>query len=530
MQATAEEFYGETDADDSFKDYLKAMALESSHHAQENSSSHAESNPLTKKCSRCRVKRTQESERDLHKYQTCLQCRARRRVKQKRTRQLPQMPNVCDDWHQFLQRASLNCTMDLSQHNFRSYVDSDIVPRFTPQQLNLDIILEIGQKIVQAYIFPLQNVTGFKFAIRDHHNPQLKDFTKAQKISWMFICSQDRTKRRKSRSENKRQVINKLKVEDCESKINMNYDLITGIIQISYNHKCHKSQPHQDLSNVMNVVKRVSPPPSSSASSAVQQVIQHTRQEQLHHHQDQIQEQLEQEQPKQHMKRHGSTGSGNFNDNDNTDIKSKNSSKNSSNQNSQNDSNSTTHDNARSDHNNATNSNNDDDDDDDRDDEIYKHLTQDKSIHQQFQELQEQHNLLQTDHGYSPPTNDNTPMHHHHDLSHHLSHTPSSPKSPKQSSETFTDSHSFEINIDDNDNVENDVDVAEIARLLKHVQQTASANNPNSNIGLEEFATFVGLGPEDLNILAGDQQLSGQISNSSQNLLDHVKEHVRRNI
>ncbi|GMG33115.1 unnamed protein product [Ambrosiozyma monospora] len=56
----------------------------------------------------------------------------------------------------------------------------------------------------------------------------------------MFICSQDRARQRKSRSQNKRNVVNKLKTEDCRSKISLNYDFVTGIIQISYSHKHHE--------------------------------------------------------------------------------------------------------------------------------------------------------------------------------------------------------------------------------------------------------------------------------------------------
>jgi hypothetical protein len=193
-----------------------------------------------KKCSRCRVKRTQESESSLQKYQTCEQCRERRKVKQKKRRVLVKLPNLADDWKTFISRVALNNVIDLFQHNYRAYSNEIEFPRYDANSLNSEIIQRIGEKVIERYIWPLQEVTGFKFAIRDHHNPPLYDNNRAKKITWMFICSQDKLRRRKSRSENKRQVLNKLKTEECCSKITMSYDIVYGIIQISYNHKHHK--------------------------------------------------------------------------------------------------------------------------------------------------------------------------------------------------------------------------------------------------------------------------------------------------
>lgn len=490
MSSTAEDYFatGDGEADDSFKDYLKAMAIvdrpdfgESPSQQHQIQVQHQSS---IKKCSRCRMKRIHESEMDLHKYQTCAQCRAKRKVKERRPRQLTKLPNVSDNWSKFLSKVSLNHQIDLYQHNFRAFTDPAVFPRYKPEELNMPIIQEIGEKIIQTYIIPLQGVSGFKFAIRDHHNPQLTDLNKAKKITWMYICSQDRTRRRKSRSENKRQIVNKLKTEDCESKINLSYDIVNGIIQMSYNHKHHK--PSNGV-----IIKSTNSPssPILASTSAVQQT----------------------------------SSANNVNNGQLIPIN----------------------------------------------DDIYTNLPDDKSIHQQFQELQKQHQLLQTEEEEeqrfydskdvvnvanaaiggstngstdvevsvnSSSTNSNsrgeeggvlTRSHHHH---HH-----------HHSVDSF-DSINIGIdddNYDDNGNGTNvDVDVAEIAKLLKQVQQSTSVNgNTNnnnktsqndhdhhqSNLGLEEIASLVGLGPDDLSLLNDSSSYS-----VNQNILEQVREQVRK--
>lgn len=193
-----------------------------------------------KKCSRCRMKRVHENENELEKYQTCIQCRERRKVKEKKPRGPMKLPELRDDWKGFLDKVAMNSIMDVQGHIYRAYTDERQFPRYSHDDLTTDIVQKIGDKIVEKYIHPLQELTGFKFAIRDHHNPPLYDKNRSKKITWMFICSQDKFRRRKSRSENKRQVLNKLKTEECCSKISLSYDIINGIVQISYNHKHHK--------------------------------------------------------------------------------------------------------------------------------------------------------------------------------------------------------------------------------------------------------------------------------------------------
>lgn len=489
MESTTDDYFsaGDGDGDESFKDYLKAMAIvdrpdfgvRSQHHHGSSGS------PASiKKCSRCRMKRIHESEMDLHKYQTCAQCRAKRKVKERRPRQLTKLPNVCDNWAKFLNKVSLNQQMDLHQHNFRAFTEEEMFPRYRAEDLTPSIIHETGEKIIQTYMIPLQNVTGFKFAIRDHHNPQLTDLNKAKKITWMYICSQDRTRRRKSRSENKRQIVNKLKTEDCESKINLSYDIVNGVIQMCYNHKHHKPANGISIKSISNSVSG----PSSSSTSAAS----------------------------------GTTTSSNG-------IPMA--------------------------------------------EDMYTNLPYDKSIHQQFQELQKQHQLLQTEEEEEQRFFDskdvvnvaNTAVRSRGNTSvgdgssdvevdspSNNSQSVSMAKTQSPSQQDHLDhlhhhhhhhrTDSFDpINIgidddnyDDNGNGANvDVDVAEIAKLLKQVQQSTSnnstikINNGNNNdqlnnLGLEEIASLVGLGPDDLTLL-NDSSYS-----VNQNILEQVREQVRK--
>ncbi|KAG0682310.1 hypothetical protein C6P42_003202 [Pichia californica] len=238
-----------------------------------------------KKCSRCRMKRLQESSEDLEKYQTCMQCRERRKVRDRKPRVLVKLPNLSDDWKTFISKVELNNVIDLQQHNYRAYTDISEFPRFQPDDLTTPIMQAIGEKIVVKYIHPLQDVTGFKFAVRDHHNPSLVDHNRAKKITWMFICSQDKFRRRKSRSENKRQVSNRLKTEECCSKITLSYDLVYGIVQISYNHKHHNPLKSEDLNRFNGRSEYRSEPNMSNISRHNHNYIHsHNIHHQHHHH------------------------------------------------------------------------------------------------------------------------------------------------------------------------------------------------------------------------------------------------------
>ena len=206
--------------------------------------------PNVKKCSRCRMKRLSETELELQKYQTCMQCRERRKVKKKRPRVMVKLPNLQDDWQRFVEKVRMNTVIDLHQHNYRAHTNQEEFPRYSAEEITPAIARALGEKIVIKYIHPLQDVTGYKFSVRDHHKPHLMDVNRAKKITWMFICSQDKTTRRKSRGENKRQILNRVKTEECCSRIAVSYDIVYGIVQVSYNHNHHK--PLDERARMLN--------------------------------------------------------------------------------------------------------------------------------------------------------------------------------------------------------------------------------------------------------------------------------------
>lgn len=140
------------------------------------------------------------------------------------------------DYIAFINKIKLNTQQDILQHRYRGSTDPEVFKRY---QVNSEIdpgtYQYIGKQLIEFYIHPLMDATGYRFPVRDYH----KGGRKTKKITFMFICSQDQGKQRKSRSNNERQIQNKLKVEDCESKVSLNYSLPDGIIQIMYNHKTH---------------------------------------------------------------------------------------------------------------------------------------------------------------------------------------------------------------------------------------------------------------------------------------------------
>ncbi|GMG41121.1 unnamed protein product [Ambrosiozyma monospora] len=101
-----------------------------------------------RKCSRCRVKRMSETPEELQRYQTCLNCRFKRRVKVKRHRPPPKLPALDDDWTSFQEKISLNTSIDLWRHTYKDYVDPELVPLYEPHQLTEEIVKEASDIIM----------------------------------------------------------------------------------------------------------------------------------------------------------------------------------------------------------------------------------------------------------------------------------------------------------------------------------------------------------------------------------------------
>lgn len=197
-----------------------------------------------KKCSRCRGKRTDESEFELFKYSTCSKCRNKRKI----VKQFPALDqqsvefhnNTFHKFHNYLDVLKTNKDTDLSDLKFMESVNDDELPLYTIGEVNQqtnpnDFYSTVSKTLIKRYIDPISLVTGYKFPIRDYH----KGGIKTKKVSLMFICCQDRTKQRKSRSKQHKRVSNKLKIYNCFSKVSLSYDLLIGGVTITYTHKCH---------------------------------------------------------------------------------------------------------------------------------------------------------------------------------------------------------------------------------------------------------------------------------------------------
>lgn len=204
-----------------------------------------------KKCSRCRLKRIQETEEELNRYLTCLKCRNKRKLV-KKTRLINIEQEIAksglgvdtDKLHfkypDFLEQIKNNRYDDLTNIRLIGFVDT--IHKYSVEEVDSQpnpdqFYLNISKNLTKTYIEPLTLVTGFKFVIRDYHKGGLN----IKKIAIVFVCSQDKTKKRKSRSKFKRVVSNKLKIYECFSKINLYYDLITRKIVLNYSHKSHEN-------------------------------------------------------------------------------------------------------------------------------------------------------------------------------------------------------------------------------------------------------------------------------------------------
>lgn len=187
-----------------------------------------------KKCSRCRVRRTEESDEDLHRYATCFKCRQRRKVA-KHPLDLS-VPNTFTEFLEFVSQVKTNCSQDILDYHYRGVTDPNVLRRYgETEPVEPDEYQAISKQLVHFYVNPIMIATGFRFAIRDYH----KGGQKNKKIMFMFVCSQDKGKQRGSRASSRRSIANKLKTEDCQSKLNLTYNLNDGSVHLDYNHKSH---------------------------------------------------------------------------------------------------------------------------------------------------------------------------------------------------------------------------------------------------------------------------------------------------
>lgn len=187
-----------------------------------------------RKCSRCRVKRFTESPEQLQKYATCNNCRTKRKVVKNPID--ASQPNTYLDYSEFVSKIKMNSSMDILEHRYKGYSDANVFKRYElSDEVDNATYQEVGKMIIDAFIHPLMEETGFRFPVRDYH----KGGTKNKKLTFMFICSQDSDRQRKSKTSAGRTSTNKLKTEHCDSKITLSYSLTNGLVQIMYHHKSH---------------------------------------------------------------------------------------------------------------------------------------------------------------------------------------------------------------------------------------------------------------------------------------------------
>lgn len=146
------------------------------------------------------------------------------------------MPSEYETFESFLSKVKLNTVENIDNLRYLGLTDPTKFARYsTDDSIPKDVYQLYSKRLIEFYINPIIEQTGFKFVIRDFH----KGGCKTKKINFQFICSQDRSKQRKSRSNNKRAIQNRLKVEECDSKINLKYSMMDGQVSISFTHRTH---------------------------------------------------------------------------------------------------------------------------------------------------------------------------------------------------------------------------------------------------------------------------------------------------
>lgn len=197
-----------------------------------------------KRCSRCRSRRDGEEATGLKKYATCTNCRSKRKIV-KRSVEFVVVDNVVtfNNFNRYLNALKINQVENVTGCKFLKVTDPKEFSRYDLTYINSLNMADLNalyssfsKKLIDDYIGPISLVTGYRFPIRDHH----RGGSKSKKITMMFVCSQDKTRQRRSRSKEKRNVANKLKIFNCFSKIGLLYDILTGELIISFDHNTHE--------------------------------------------------------------------------------------------------------------------------------------------------------------------------------------------------------------------------------------------------------------------------------------------------
>lgn len=146
------------------------------------------------------------------------------------------MPTEYETFESFLSKVKLNTVENIDDLQYLGLTDPAKFARYsTDDPIPKQVYQLYSKSLIEFYIKPIIEQTGFKFVVRDFR----KGGRRTKKINFQFICSQDRSKQRKSRSNNQRRIQNRLKVQDCDSRINLKYSMTNGQVSISFTHRTH---------------------------------------------------------------------------------------------------------------------------------------------------------------------------------------------------------------------------------------------------------------------------------------------------
>ncbi|ODQ79089.1 hypothetical protein BABINDRAFT_147878 [Babjeviella inositovora NRRL Y-12698] len=176
------------------------------------------------KCSRCRVNRD-EPVLNLRCYATCRRCRE---VRKKIKTPLP----VYREFDKFCRKVQQNTEVDLLDQRLATLGSPSHIQKCVLDEITAETYLMISNRLIQVFVVPLMEATGYRFVVRDHRQGGVKK----RKISLEFVCSQDKAQKRVSHALGSAK---ELKVENCQSKLTLVYDLLTMELGMNFNHRSH---------------------------------------------------------------------------------------------------------------------------------------------------------------------------------------------------------------------------------------------------------------------------------------------------
>lgn len=175
-----------------------------------------------------------------------------------------QKANVFDDFDAYLEKIEKGKDSDLRNVIFIKKI-TDLIPDF---QINNDQqtdnnLAEVVTALNEGIIFPIMERSGFRFS-KSSSNFSTKPYPKSIKL--LYKCKQDLKTIQKQGSTNVGPTIpgannsnlnnRRLKTEDCQSNLYINYDVIGKNLTVKFNHNTHT--PYLQKLYTSGVLERVS--------------------------------------------------------------------------------------------------------------------------------------------------------------------------------------------------------------------------------------------------------------------------------